>query len=425
MGAFTLACVFGPMPVPQAIARCREMEAGSGGDHRTEGLALCARAQLEAMRGSFDEARALYARARTVLTDVGGSMLGASTALDSSMVEMLAGDHAAAERELRRDAELLEGMGERYLLSTMEGVRAQALIALGRHDEAAAACARAEAAAAADDIESQVLVRSVRAELHLHAGRTLEAAASAAAADALLRGAEAPTIVADLAIVRGRIAAAGGDLGRPTASSTARPGSTATRATSSPRPGSARCGRRSGSAPSPPDQARQRPFVDEFTSISTSNWPFLQCFGLTILRADTHGSGDATPAAPVQFGTETPSWNIASFFSDLAVKCFGSSLESSRKLRCSGSVTGNGFAAIVTTEIWPTQVAPGPHASCGLVASTSDREVAAPVCVAGTTAVVDCGFAALVVEPVLTVPPAGSTYTATLFGDGACTVTVV
>jgi class 3 adenylate cyclase/tetratricopeptide (TPR) repeat protein len=213
MGALTMACVFGPMPVAEAIERCREIEAASGGDHRTQGLALCARAQLEAMRGSFAEARALYARARAVLTEVGGSMLGASTALDSSTVEMLAGDHAAAERDLRRDAELLEAMGERYLLSTMEGVRAQALIALGRHDEAADACARAEAAAAGDDIESQVLVRNVRAELHLHAGRTAEAAAAVVEAAALLEGAEAPAIAADLAIVRARVAVAGGDPG--------------------------------------------------------------------------------------------------------------------------------------------------------------------------------------------------------------------
>jgi len=148
-----------------------------------------------------------------VLTEVGGSVLGASTALDSSTVEMLAGDHAAAERDLRRDAELLEAMGERYLLSTMEGVRAQALIALGRHDEAAEACARAEAAAAEDDIESQVLVRTVRAELHLHAGRTADAAAAVAEAEALLKGAEAPAIAADLAVVRARVAAAGGDPG--------------------------------------------------------------------------------------------------------------------------------------------------------------------------------------------------------------------
>src|SRR6185312_5688267 len=43
----------------------------------------------------------------------------------------------------------------------------------------------------------------------------------------------------------------------------------------------------------------------------------------------------------------------------------------------------------------------------------------------GTSAVVDCGFVALVVDPVLTVPPAGSTYCATTSVDGALTVTVV
>jgi ATP/maltotriose-dependent transcriptional regulator MalT len=93
----------------------------------------------------------------------------------------------------------------------MEGVRAQALIALGRHVDAAEACARAESAAAEDDIESQVLVRNVRAELHLHAGRTAEAAAAVVQADALLAGAEAPTIAADLAVVRARVASAAGD----------------------------------------------------------------------------------------------------------------------------------------------------------------------------------------------------------------------
>jgi hypothetical protein len=72
-------------------------------------------------------------------------------------------------------------------------------------------------------------------------------------------------------------------------------------------------------------------------------------------------------------------------------------------------VTGNG-PGIVITEIWPKQVAPGPHASCGLLASISESVTGTPLGVEGTSAVVDCGFAALVVEPVLTVPPAGSTY---------------
>jgi len=199
------------MPAAEAIERCREIERRCGGDHRTQGLALCGAAQLEAMRGDFDRARELYTRARAVLSEVGGSVLAASTALESSTVELLAGDPAAAERELVRDGELLEAMGERYLLSTMEAIRAQALLAQGRADDAEAACAKAEQASADDDIETLALVRGVRAELHLLAGRLDWAAASADSAAELLRGAEAPNIVADSAVVSARVAAARGD----------------------------------------------------------------------------------------------------------------------------------------------------------------------------------------------------------------------
>ena len=59
-------------------------------------------------------------------------MLAASTALDSSAVELLAGDPAAAERDRVRDYELCSGWGERYPLPMMAGVLAQALIAQGR-----------------------------------------------------------------------------------------------------------------------------------------------------------------------------------------------------------------------------------------------------------------------------------------------------
>ena len=87
--------------------------------------------------------------------------------------------------------------------------------------------------------------------------------------------------------------------------------------------------------------------------------------------------------------------------------CWPSSLESNRNVKWSGSVTGKGGASIVITEIWPTQVVPGPQASCGLVAATSESVTGTPFGVEGTSAVVDCGFVGLVVDPVLTVPPAG------------------
>jgi ATP/maltotriose-dependent transcriptional regulator MalT len=212
---FTIAAVSGPTPIDEAIERCREIGERSGGDRRTEGLVLCGRSQLEAMRGNFTEARRLYARARAVLAEVGAGILAASTALDSSVVEMLAGDPAEAERELRRDYEVLEQMGERYLLSTVAGLLAQALVAQGRNEEAEAMCGRAEQMSAEDDVESQVLVRGVRAELHLLAGRTAEAAAAIGSAAELLRGADAPMVMADVLALSARVQVAGGD--RPTA----------------------------------------------------------------------------------------------------------------------------------------------------------------------------------------------------------------
>ena len=211
-GAYAIAAVYGPTPVAEGIKRCREIGEHAAGDRRTEGLVLCARAQLEAMRGDFAEARRLYTQGRSVLADVGGSVLAASTALDSSAVELLAGDPAAAERDLRRDYELLDGMGERYLLPTMAGVLAQALIAQNRYDEAAEMCERAEGAVLADDLESHVLIHVVRAEIDLAAGRLADAAVAIAAATEILHGADAPSVQADHAIVSARVAAAMGNV---------------------------------------------------------------------------------------------------------------------------------------------------------------------------------------------------------------------
>jgi class 3 adenylate cyclase/tetratricopeptide (TPR) repeat protein len=211
MGAFTIACVHGPLPVSEAIDRCAEVERQSGGDHRTRGLAISGVAQLEAMRGDFQRARQLHTRARSVLSEVGGSVLAASTALEASMVELLAGDPAAAERELVRDGKILEAMGERYLLSTMDAIRAQALLAQGRVGDAEAVCTKAEKESADDDIETLVLVHGVRAELDLLAGRLDRAAACVELAARLLDGAEAPNIVADAAVIAARVASARGD----------------------------------------------------------------------------------------------------------------------------------------------------------------------------------------------------------------------
>jgi ATP/maltotriose-dependent transcriptional regulator MalT len=80
-------------------------------------------------------------------------------------VEVLAGDHAAAEREFRAGYELSERMGETGYLSTAAGMLAEALYAQGRDDEALRYTEEGERAAAPDDVMSQVLWRAVRAKV--------------------------------------------------------------------------------------------------------------------------------------------------------------------------------------------------------------------------------------------------------------------
>jgi len=94
-------------------------------------------------------------------------------------VEVLAGDLAAAERELRADYEALEGFGEKYFRSTVAGLLAIVVLAQGRIEEAAEVNRVAETLTAEDDQLSQVLWRRARARLLVANGVLAEGVALA------------------------------------------------------------------------------------------------------------------------------------------------------------------------------------------------------------------------------------------------------
>jgi hypothetical protein len=131
-----------------------------------------------------------------VLGDGGRTVVAASTSLDSCGVEILAGDLAAAERELRRDFRSLRAMGETYLCSTVAGELARVLAAQGRDDDAWPFSEAAETLAADDDVASQALWRLGRARL-LAGTDTATACALAEEAVELLRGTDARVTQAD------------------------------------------------------------------------------------------------------------------------------------------------------------------------------------------------------------------------------------
>src|SRR6516165_2143861 len=100
LGLLAISALYGSMPVPEAIATCEEVLARAEDDRKASALTELCIGHLEAMRGDFDRARLLYRRSRASLEDFGYHLLAATTSLDSSVIELLAGDLTAAESEL-------------------------------------------------------------------------------------------------------------------------------------------------------------------------------------------------------------------------------------------------------------------------------------------------------------------------------------
>jgi predicted ATPase/class 3 adenylate cyclase len=186
LGSLAISALYGPMPVPEAIVTCEEVLARAGGDRKARALAERAIGQLEAMRGNFERARLLYRRSRASLEEFGYLLPAARTSLASSAIEVLAGDLAAAESELRADYRRLEEMGERNYISTTAGLLADVLYRQGRYDESAEFAGMCEHFASPDDVASQFHWRCVRGKLKARQGAIGEAESLLSAATALI-----------------------------------------------------------------------------------------------------------------------------------------------------------------------------------------------------------------------------------------------
>ncbi len=169
------AAFFGPMPVPEAIGLCEEIRAEGGQQRRIVASAVRALAGLKAMAGSFDEARELVAAHKDINQELGLTVTAAYSAETYSIVEMLAGDPAAAERELSSGYGVLEEIGETSTFPDLAAKLADALYAQGQDDRALELSEISERATAADDLSAGVQWRAVRAKLVARQGRVDEA----------------------------------------------------------------------------------------------------------------------------------------------------------------------------------------------------------------------------------------------------------
>jgi ATP/maltotriose-dependent transcriptional regulator MalT len=157
-----LAYTFGPLPAEEAMRRADEIRLDPDGGLDVEAMALISVAALKAMQGDFDEARQEMAAGRAMYKELGSPVDWAGSAMISGRAELLAGDAAAAERELREGYETLEQLGETGYLSTIAALLAQAVLMQDRLDEAIQLSEASERASAPDDLESQSRPRGDR-----------------------------------------------------------------------------------------------------------------------------------------------------------------------------------------------------------------------------------------------------------------------
>ena len=112
----------------------------------------------------------------------------------AAQIETLAGDDEAAEAELRWAYETLERMGEMGARASIGAFLAESIYRLGRDDEALGFTEITEELAADDDLEPQVLWRSVRAKVLANRGEFEQAEKLARDAAELVEGTDFPEL---------------------------------------------------------------------------------------------------------------------------------------------------------------------------------------------------------------------------------------
>jgi class 3 adenylate cyclase/predicted ATPase len=153
----------GPTPADEAIERCEAFLVDVPEDSALAAALMSTLGGLHAMQGDVDRARALWLRARNLYDRLGLQHRRAARSLIGAGIELLAGDAAAAERELRVGYDTFADMGETWVRATIAAYLAAVLAELGRPDEALALTQESEANTTADDVVTQVVWRGARA----------------------------------------------------------------------------------------------------------------------------------------------------------------------------------------------------------------------------------------------------------------------
>jgi class 3 adenylate cyclase/tetratricopeptide (TPR) repeat protein len=175
-----LALLYGPTPVATALEQVEDIRRRTEGARRLEVTILRTRAHLEAMRGDFDAARELIAKAKALAEELGlVTILAAGVLRSAGEIELLAGDFPAAQRVLRAACETLEREGDWGHFASLAPLLADTFLAQGHGAEAAEPVEVAKRWALADDTDAQISLLRIGGKLAAERGSLEEAEALA------------------------------------------------------------------------------------------------------------------------------------------------------------------------------------------------------------------------------------------------------
>jgi class 3 adenylate cyclase/tetratricopeptide (TPR) repeat protein len=164
------AITFGSTPVPEGVARAREILEHAD-NREVQGWATRVVGTLLWLAGDEDAGRELLEQARAIFTELGQREALGVLPFSTGVLELRTGNPEAAEREFREGFELLHGMGERARAPSLAAMLAAALVDQGRIDEADQYVEVAREMVAEKDPTGQAAIRMTAARVHAHRGQ--------------------------------------------------------------------------------------------------------------------------------------------------------------------------------------------------------------------------------------------------------------
>lgn len=173
LGAAPLAALWGPSPVARAGGRCLDvlrLLRITSASPTVEATSIRCQGMLEALRGRFDSARTKLETSRATARELGLRHGLFETELFAGMVELFAGDAAAAEPHLRAARDGLGRLGIGADAGQAAALLARSLLLQGRIAEADELAARA-LNTAGQNLQTAITAGAVLAEVRAAQGR--------------------------------------------------------------------------------------------------------------------------------------------------------------------------------------------------------------------------------------------------------------